>query len=146
MNRCDTCKYSEYEFSELKLKEECVDCTLGYRQKFESDEDCKKYKSIIPIEKEEQRMDFPETFDEFAEYYSIKDKHQIYTTGIDLIPIFRVKQWLEHIEENKQFVQCKECDYWKKSENSLQGRCCLLQMYPTGEWFCGNGKRKENKQ
>ena len=24
-------------------------------------------------------------------------------------------------------VQCKECDYWEKSENSLQGRCCLLQ-------------------
>lgn len=43
-------------------------------------------------------------------------------------------------------VQCKECDYWEKSENSLQGRCCLLQMYPTGEWFCGNAKRKENKE
>lgn len=43
-------------------------------------------------------------------------------------------------------VQCKECDYWEKSENSLQGRCCLLQMYPTGEWFCANAKRKENKE
>ena len=45
-----------------------------------------------------------------------------------------------------QLVQCKECDYWEKSKNSLQGRCCLLQMYPTGDWFCGNGKRKENKE
>jgi len=46
MNRCDTCKYAEYEFSELKLKEECIDCTLGHRQKFESDENCKRYKEV----------------------------------------------------------------------------------------------------
>ena len=43
-------------------------------------------------------------------------------------------------------IHCKDCEYWEKAENSLQGRCCLLQMYPTGEWFCGNGKRKENKE
>ena len=45
-----------------------------------------------------------------------------------------------------ELILCKDCEYWEKAENSLQGRCCLLQMYPTGEWFCGNGKRKENKQ
>lgn len=46
MNRCDTCQHAEFEFSEIKLKDECVDCTLGYRHKFESDEDCKKYKEL----------------------------------------------------------------------------------------------------
>lgn len=41
-------------------------------------------------------------------------------------------------------VTCAECKWWTKQEASLQGRCELLQMYPTGAWFCANGKREEN--
>ena len=41
-------------------------------------------------------------------------------------------------------VTCSDCKWWTKQEASLQGRCELLQMYPTGEWFCANGKREEN--
>lgn len=39
-------------------------------------------------------MSFPDAFEEFAEQYKIIDKQQIYTNGTELIPIFRVKQWL----------------------------------------------------
>ena len=39
-------------------------------------------------------MNFPETFEEFAEQYKIVDKKEVYTNGTELIPIFRVKQWL----------------------------------------------------
>lgn len=39
-------------------------------------------------------MSFPDTFEEFAEQYKIVDKQQIYTNGTEMIPIFRVKQWL----------------------------------------------------
>lgn len=48
--------------------------------------------------------------------------------------------------EMSELILCKDCEFWKQEKNSLQGRCCLLQMYPTGEWFCGNAKRKENKE
>jgi len=41
-------------------------------------------------------MDFPETFEEFALFYAFRDNEKIYTNGSDLIPVFRVKQWLEH--------------------------------------------------
>ena len=41
-------------------------------------------------------MNFPNSFDEFAEQYKIVDEQEIYTNGTELIPIFRVKQWLEH--------------------------------------------------
>ena len=41
-------------------------------------------------------MTFPETFDEFAEEYGFVDEKEVYTNGSELIPIFRVKQWLEH--------------------------------------------------
>ena len=43
-----------------------------------------------------EMMTFPETFEEFAEQYKIIDDEEIYTNGQELIPIFRVKQWLEH--------------------------------------------------
>ncbi|MCR5255055.1 MAG: hypothetical protein K6D96_03915 [Acetatifactor sp.] len=45
---------------------------------------------------EQQMMEFPETFEKFARDYGFKDDKEVYTNGSDLIPIFRVKQWLEH--------------------------------------------------
>lgn len=40
-------------------------------------------------------------------------------------------------------VRCKDCKFWKKQQDSLQGRCCLNNIYPTGYWYCGNGERGE---
>ena len=40
-----------------------------------------------------------------------------------------------------KLVRCKNCRWWHKHGTaSLQGRCELFRMYPTGEWFCANGK------
>ena len=47
-----------------------------------------------------QMMEFPKTFDDFARDYGFKDKNEIYTNGLELIPVFRVKQWLEHIKSS----------------------------------------------
>lgn len=41
-------------------------------------------------------MNFPATVEEFMEQYKITDTEQIYTNGIELVPIFRMKQWFEH--------------------------------------------------
>ena len=41
-----------------------------------------------------EQMVFPETFDEFAEQYKLVDTKQVYTNGTELIPVFRVRQWL----------------------------------------------------
>lgn len=38
-------------------------------------------------------------------------------------------------------VLCRDCRWWTKQENSLQGRCELAGFYPTGAWFCANGER-----
>lgn len=43
MNKCDTCKYAEWDWSELKMIEICTDCTLGFRNKFESEDDCGRF-------------------------------------------------------------------------------------------------------
>jgi len=42
-------------------------------------------------------MTFPNTVEEFMEKYKIVDKEQVYTNGAELVPIFRMKQWFEHL-------------------------------------------------
>ena len=58
------------------------------------DEEYEKYENWVS----DERMDFPKTFDEFAEQYGIVDTDEIYTNGSKLIPVFRVKQWLAEQE------------------------------------------------
>jgi len=40
-------------------------------------------------------------------------------------------------------IKCKDCIWWTKADDSLQGRCSMFGMYPTGAWFCANAERKE---
>jgi len=47
-------------------------------------------------------MQFPKTVEEFMEKYKIVDSAQVYTNGAELVPIFRMKQWFEHLE-------CENC-------------------------------------
>lgn len=61
-------------------------------------EDVEAVKDQLPCG---QMMDFPDTFDEFVKDYGFKDKDEVYTNGSELIPVFRVKQWLEHISTTK---------------------------------------------
>ena len=44
-----------------------------------------------------EQMNFPNTFKEFAEQYKTVDTKEVYSNGIEYIPIFRVEQWLEYI-------------------------------------------------
>lgn len=42
-------------------------------------------------------MTFPATVEEFMAQYKIVDSEKVYTNGADLIPIFRMMQWFEHV-------------------------------------------------
>ena len=42
-------------------------------------------------------MTFPDTVEEFMEQYKIIDTEQVYTNGTEFVPIFRMKQWFEHL-------------------------------------------------
>ena len=46
-------------------------------------------------------MNFPEKPEEFLKSYSFVDKEEIYTNGIELIPMFRVDQMFEHYTDNE---------------------------------------------
>lgn len=45
----------------------------------------------------------------------------------------------------KDLIRCRDCDFWEKQEDSLQGRCSLTGSYPTGSWYCANAKEKEDE-
>lgn len=92
-----------------------------------------------------EQMEFPETFEGFAKEYGFNDHRHIYTNGSDLIPIFRVKQWIEHdnklrrIETDTVYECGKHANKWisvkdrmpKKGEKVL----CTLddEFYDEGE-------------
>lgn len=45
--------------------------------------------------------------------------------------------------EQPEIIRCRNCCWWTKMEDSLQGRCALSGSYPTGAWYCGNARRKD---
>lgn len=40
-------------------------------------------------------------------------------------------------------VRCRDCRWWTKQKDSVQGRCGMYGRYPTGAWYCANGERRE---
>ena len=56
-------------------------------------------------------MDFPNTFKEFIDEYSFKDREEIYTNGSELIQTFRVMQGYEHfIADHDQQIRNETID------------------------------------
>ncbi len=53
MNKCDTCKYAEWDWSEIKMIEICTDCTLGFRNKFESEDKCGRFSPNCEVKMKE---------------------------------------------------------------------------------------------
>lgn len=54
-------------------------------------------------------MKFPDTWEEFEEYFGFHDCKQAYMFGnTRLIPSFRVQQWLNHLDDVKRKEQLQE--------------------------------------
>ena len=79
-----------------------------------------------------EQMEFPNTFDKFAKEYGFKDDKEIYTNGSELIPIFRVKQWLEHINKPTQMIDKSNFDerqYKADTDTAYEcGRASMLSV------------------
>lgn len=37
-------------------------------------------------------------------------------------------------------IRCKDCRFWERTTDSLQGICYLLRINPTGMWYCANAR------
>ena len=66
------------------------------------------------------KMMFPKTFKEFAEYYGFKDEKWAYTNNAELIPVFRVEQWLDHINAKTQMVDESTFDERSRSNQTIR--------------------------
>lgn len=114
-------------------------------------------------------MNFPDTVEEFMEQYKITDTEQIYTNGTELVPIFRMKQWFEHLYSvEPEIIRCKDCEHWERQTwkgvplswghceseimwDSIDGETYEVAHITTNEnHFCGYAERKKygrfNKQ
>lgn len=78
-------------------------------------------------------MTFPEKPEEFIKQYSFTDKERVYTNGSELIPVFRVRQMLEHytrkpMERIIERLEEKKQEYLEgfrvHQENELYGVAC----------------------
>lgn len=90
-------------------------------------------------------MAFPDTVDEFMEEHKMVDTKQVYSNGIEFVPIFRMKQWfLEHPPADVRPVVRGEwigedCSYWKHA---------VWGAYPVNRirYKCSVCGRTENKK
>ena len=47
-----------------------------------------------------EQMNFPETVEEFMNYYKITDTDKTLSNGVDFVPVFRMQQWFEHEKQS----------------------------------------------
>lgn len=98
-NNCVNHKYCDYESNKSEIPTGSIHCQHTDAEIAKSFiEDVAAAKDQLPGG---DQMDFPNTFEEFAKDYGFKDKDEVYTNGSELIPVFRVRQWLEHISTTK---------------------------------------------
>lgn len=86
-------------------------------------------------------MTFPDTVEEFMEQYKVIDTEQVYINGAELVPIFRMKQWFEHLPSIEQRWKAPtsekeqlslDCDFCRQHE-------CGDKLYESSDWDGGIG-------
>lgn len=53
----------------------------------------------------EENMQQYDSFEEFIEAFSFKDSAEVYSNGVMLIPVFRIKQWMRHVEKQQSAAE-----------------------------------------
>lgn len=44
----------------------------------------------------------------------------------------------------EEIPRCKNCYWWTKQDDSLQGRCARYGFYPTGYWYCAAARERRD--
>lgn len=63
-----------------------------------------------------------------------------YTDPLNVLT--EVRDRLKALPSAQDIIKCKDCDWWTKQEDSLQGRCDRYGMYPTGYWYCAAARER----
>ena len=102
-------------------------------------------------------MTFPDTVEEFMESYKVVDTDGIYMSkGAELVPIFRMKQWFEHLQP--AIIKCQDCKHKPSGSGanhdiSFPDEVCPCQCedywyswMPKDDWYCGSWERRTDGQ
>lgn len=75
-------------------------------------------------------MTFPNTVEEFMEKYKIVDTYCVYTNGVEMVPIFRMQQWFDHVQQSAEEMnreppkpgtsEQSEADMWRELAASYE--------------------------
>lgn len=151
MKMPESCLYCEFR---KKIDQDNFRCKiLGYPIEWrhcyiqERDTDCPLIEVEIDTDKNVGTTDVPDT--NVGDKIFIQSAIEAIRAALlawSYMPEWRDNKIIEAIKQLQPIrpgiIKCKDCKFWAKQEDSIQGRCALLQIYPTGEWFCGNARRK----
>ena len=93
-------------------------------------------------------MIFPDSVEEFMEEYKMVDTKHIYSNGTEYVPIFRMKQWFEHLPSAEKTGRWNE--YYRATTDdtfhcSPCGSCFIVLQGNERMNFCPNcGAKMEN--
>ena len=59
---------------------------------------------------------------------------------VDICPDVEVFRLLPSAQP--ELLKCKDCYWWTKQEDSMQGRCARYKFYPTGYWYCAAARER----
>ena len=77
-----------------------------------------------------EMMLFPDSVEEFMEYYKVVDTEHIYSNGVEFVPIFRMRQWFDRpkeprcphcgglIERRGDEWYCYGCHFWWEDKDA----------------------------
>ena len=80
------------------------------------------------------RMNFPDTVEEFMDLYKIEDTRGVYTNGVQLIPIFRMYQWFEHEAEKNKNVEYVKYGHW--DDDNVCSVCGFVPTSGMKDYYC----------
>lgn len=90
-------------------------------------------------------MTFPNTVEEFMEQYKVVDMDHVYTNGVEFIPIFRMKQWFEHLPSvQPEIIRCKECKHWYSDADSGMA-CEFTNLSQPDDGYCNWAERRTDE-
>lgn len=77
-----------------------------------------------------ENMNYPENPVDFINQYSFIDKHEIYTNGAEVIPVFRVGQMIDHYMSDLTPQQIKDMQFClrEKSRECVELRRELQEL------------------
>ena len=92
-------------------------------------------------------MTFPDTVEEFMNDYKVVDTDGVYMSkGSEMVPIFRMKQWFEHVSAQAEIIRCDECKHRDPEDKKCDcGHDIIWQLPRNDDWYCADAERRTDE-